>query len=255
MGVLSDPFAQTMLAPSMAAVWWVVQRLPYSVRARSVTLAGLAARVSWFDVQVVNALDAGITQVIVVGGGYDSRAWRFRRNGVQFFELDHPATQQDKARRAPAGGPTYVEADLALQCAADALLEHGFNTLRPALFVVEGVTMYLAQEVLRHQLGVLAKSSAGGSRLAADFMPPGDASKSRHRRQERLQRVARSGSGETLRLRLDRQHAVALIEESGWIANEVTSLRDAARALVPRESGLLIDAINEHKTLVAASHF
>ncbi|MBA2625656.1 MAG: class I SAM-dependent methyltransferase [Acidimicrobiia bacterium] len=50
------------------------------------------------------ALDAGIEQVAVIGAGYDRRAWRFHRDGVQFFELDHGATQQDKARRAPGRG-------------------------------------------------------------------------------------------------------------------------------------------------------
>ncbi len=72
-----------MLTPSMAATFWVVRRWPYRVRARSVTLAGLAARVLWFDEQVANALDAGIGQIAVIGAGYDSRAWRFRRDGVQ----------------------------------------------------------------------------------------------------------------------------------------------------------------------------
>ncbi len=83
MGVLADPFARGMLTPSMAATFWVVRRWPYRVRARSVTLAGLAARVLWFDEQVAKALDAGIGQIAVIGAGYDSRAWRFRRDGVQ----------------------------------------------------------------------------------------------------------------------------------------------------------------------------
>ena len=120
---------------------------------------------------MANALDAGIKQVAVIGAGYDSRAWRFRCDGVQFFELDHGATQQDKARRAPGPGPTYVEADLTTEGAADALREHGLDASRPALFVVEGVTMYLAEEVVRHQLGELGKSSAIGSRLAAGLRP------------------------------------------------------------------------------------
>jgi methyltransferase (TIGR00027 family) len=198
MGVLADPFARRMLTPSMAAIFWVVQHWPYRVRARSVTLAGLAARVLWFDAQVAKALDAGIKQIAVIGAGYDSRAWRLRCDGVQFFELDHRATRQDKARRAPGPGPTYVEADLTTQRAAEALREHGLDASRPALFVVEGVTMYLDEGVVRHQLVELGKSSAVGSRLAADFYPPRDAGTSHDHRQLRLQRLARTGSGETL---------------------------------------------------------
>ena len=251
MGVLADPFARGMLTPSMAAIVWAMQFWPSRVRGRLVTLAGLAARVLWFDAQVAKALDAGIEQVAVIGAGYDSRAWRFRRDGVQFFELDHGATQQDKARQAPRPGPTYVEADLTAEGAADALLEHGLDASRPALFVVEGVTMYLGEEVVRYQLGELGRSSAVGGRLAVDFQPPRDAGTSQHHRQMRLQGLARTGSGETFRLLVDRPQAVELVEASGWDVNEETSMREAARALVPRESRLPVDAVNEHKALVA----
>jgi methyltransferase (TIGR00027 family) len=252
MGVLDDPLARGMLTPSMAAIVWSVQHGPRRVRERSVTLAGLGARVLWVDAQVVSALDAGVDQVAVIGAGYDSRAWRFRRDGVRFFELDHAATQQDKVRRAPAGPrPTYVAADLTTDDAAEALLEHGLDASRPALFVVEGVTMYLGEEVVRRQLGALGETSATGSRLAVDFFPPPGAGTPQDHRLLRLQRLARIGSGESFRLQVDRSRAVELVEASGWDVTEATSLRDAARALVPRESGLPVDAINAHKSLVA----
>jgi methyltransferase (TIGR00027 family) len=251
MGVVSDPFAQRMLSPAMAVAFLISRQLPYRVRARSVTLAGLAGRVMWFDGQMTKALDAGIRQIAVIGAGYDSRAWRFRRDDVRFFELDHPGTQQDKRRRAPGAGPTYVTCDLTSQDAAASLREHGLDITRPCLFIVEGVTMYLPEKVVRRQLAGLAQSNAAGSRLAVDFHPPRDAGTSRHRRQQYLQRLARAGSGEAFRLTVEPARAVALVEASGWDVNEETSLPEAARALVPRESGLPVDAVNEHKTLVS----
>lgn len=251
MGVLPDPLARGMLTPSMAVIYGFVRHWPYRVRARSLTLAGFAARVLWFDGQVAEAFDAGIQQIAVVGAGYDSRAWRLRRDGVQFFELDHLATQRDKVRRAPGPGPTYVEADLTTESAAEALVGHGLDASRPALFVVEGVTMYLTEEVVRRQLAELAGSSAPGSRLAADFYPPRSTGTSRDRRQQRLQHLARAGSGETLRLAVDSRQAAALVAASGWDVCEATSLRDAARALVPHESGLPVDAVDEQKALVS----
>jgi methyltransferase (TIGR00027 family) len=251
MGVLSDAFARTMLSPSWTAFVGVVNHWPYRVRPWSVARAGLAVRVLWHDAQVAMALDAGIKQIAVIGAGYDSRAWRFCRDGVQFFELDDGTTQQDKVRRAPGPGPTYVEADLITQGAAEALIARGFDASRPALFVLEGVTMYLSEEVVRNQLGELARSSAVGSRIAVDFYPPPDAGTPRDRRQMGFQRLARAGSGEKLRLLVDRPEAVELVEASGWDVTEATSTRQAARALVSRTSGLPIEAVNEHKTLVA----
>src|ERR1700722_11601033 len=117
-GILDDPFARKMVTPSMGAVVWAVEHGPRRIWSRSVTLAGLAARVRWFDAQVVSALNDGIGQVAVIGAGYDSRPWRIPSNGVRFFELDHPATQRDKVRRAPQPSPVYVESDLTTEDAA-----------------------------------------------------------------------------------------------------------------------------------------
>lgn len=251
-GVLADPQARGMLAPPLAAVVTAARRCPKAVRNRSVTLAGLAARVLWFDAQVTGALDAGIDQVATIGAGYDSRAWRLARPGVRFFELDHRATQQDKVRRAPGPGPTYVEADLTTQDAAGVLGAHGLDPGRPALLVIEGVTMYLTELVVRDQLEALGRASATGSRLAIDFYPPADAGTARDRRQRRLQQLARTGGDEGFRLTVDRPGAVELVRSTGWRVHEATSLRDAARASVPASSGLPVGAVNEHKTLVAA---
>jgi len=253
-GVIDDPFAQEMLTPSMAAVVWVVNHGPHRIWTRSVTLAGLAARVRWFDSQVISAVNDGIRQVAVIGAGYDSRPWRIPGDGIQFFELDHPATQQDKARRAPQPSPVYVESDLTTEDAARSLLDCGFDPSLPAVFVLEGLTMYLSEDVVRRQLQLLGKMSAIGSRLAVDFYPPRDAGTAQHHRQMRVQQLARSGSGESFRLALDRPQAVSLVQASGWSIDEVMSLRAAAIALVPSDVGLPTDAVNEHKTLIAAAH-
>lgn len=54
------------------------------------------------------------------------------------------------------------------------------------------------------------------------------------------------------RLLVDRREACELVESSGWSVTEAASMRDIARALIPPESGLPVDAISEHKTVVAA---
>jgi len=252
MGIVDDPYARGMLAPSMAAALWLAQHGPRRLTEGSVTLAGLAARVRWFDTQVIGAMGDGIDQVVTIGAGYDSRAWRLSRANVRFFELDHAASQADKQQRAPAGGPIYVEADLTSDSAADALHRHGLDSARPALFVVEGVTMYLGEDVVRHQFAELAATTSAGSRLAVDFYPAPRSGTAQNQRQLRLQRLARTGGDEGFRLQLDQADAVALVEACGWHVDDATSLRDAARSFVPSTSGLPVDAVNEHKSLVAA---
>jgi hypothetical protein len=67
----------------------------------------MKARTKFFDAIVMEA-SAQPGQVVLVGAGYDDRALRFRAPGVQFVEVDHPATQQDKIRRLKALG---IDAD------------------------------------------------------------------------------------------------------------------------------------------------
>lgn len=217
------------------------------------TLAGLAGRVRWFDGEVADAMTSGITQVVTVGAGYDSRPWRLRRAGTTFFEVDHPATQVDKRRRAPGDGPTYVAADLVLDDVVAALVGAGFDPVARALFVIEGVTMYLDEAVLRHLFDSLAGAAAPGSRLVVDFYPASRPTTGVHRRQLLLQRLARIGGDEGLRTGLDRDDAVRLLDDTGWRPTEVVGARQAAVGLVPDRSGLPTTRVSEHKTFVAAT--
>src|SRR4029450_5111549 len=81
---------------------------------RSPSFAFLAARTVFFDQAVARALDEGVRQVVIAGAGHDSRTGRGARPAGGFFEVDHPATQVDKRRRAPAGGVVFVPVDLAV---------------------------------------------------------------------------------------------------------------------------------------------
>lgn len=144
--------------------WRVVER---ALRLRclralghSPSFAYLAARTLFFDETVRAALDAGIERVLIIGAGYDSRAWRLRRHGVEFIEIDHPDTQADKKRRAPADGPRYEPVDLARHVIPASLLD------RPAIAAVEGTTMYLSEDQVARLLGSIA---CPGGRLVVNF--------------------------------------------------------------------------------------
>ena len=148
-GILDDPWAETMLASPWRELahlsrWPVVSRV-----GRNKTFAYLAARTLFYDQAVRDGLDRGVTQVVILDAGYDSRAWRLARHGVRFFEVDHPATQADKRRRAPAGGPTYVAADLEVDDVAESLRAAGLSDEESTLYVAEGLIMYLAEDRVR----------------------------------------------------------------------------------------------------------
>jgi methyltransferase (TIGR00027 family) len=137
----------------------------------------LIARTRFFDERVLAAISAGTAQVVILGAGYDDRALRFRSPGVRFFELDHPATQADKARRLRAlratkpgsGGPTLAPADFCDDDVAGVLEASGHDAGQPTLFLCEGLLVYLDQPTCVRLLSALRARAATGSELAVSL--------------------------------------------------------------------------------------
>jgi methyltransferase (TIGR00027 family) len=136
--------------------------------------ASLIARTRFFDERVLAALSAGVRQIVILGAGYDDRALRFRSPAARFFELDHPATQADKARRlramkVGAGGPTLAAADFRLDDVAGVLEAGGHDAGQPTLFICEGLLVYLDRPTCVRLLGALRARAAAGSELAVSL--------------------------------------------------------------------------------------
>jgi methyltransferase (TIGR00027 family) len=94
------------------------------------------------------ALATGTAQMVVLGAGFDTLAWRLHaaHPEVSFFELDHPATQRPKREALEPCGANlhFVPADFTCQTLAQMLAQcTGFRRDLPAVFVIEGVLMYL----------------------------------------------------------------------------------------------------------------
>ena len=251
-GVLDDPYASSMLTLSNRVVTRALSSSPLARVATSPFFAALSARIAFFDHAVRDALDAGVNQVVILGAGYDARAWRMARAGATFFEVDHPATQADKRRRAPAGGPVYVPVDFRTDDLAAALNSAAFEWTGPALFVIEGVTMYLTEAAVRDLLSLLSTRAAPGSRLAVNFAaPPGTGGRRDRMRQALLRRVG-SASGEPHVFSLPVADAQDFVAACGWQTVNARSLRDLAPELLGPTS-LRIDGINPHAAVVSAA--
>ena len=144
-----DPAADEALARDVAAG---LQRPPGS-RMHDY----LRARTAFFDRVVVNSVEAGVRQVVAGAAGYDGRAFRYAKRGVRWFEVDHPATQADKMERIvrlrlDTRHIRFIPADFTADPVAGLLAGAGLVQDRPALFLLEGVAVYLEQPVLELSL-------------------------------------------------------------------------------------------------------
>lgn len=129
------------------------------------------ARTRHFDEALLQAVRSGVEQVVILGAGYDSRAFRFENElrGVKVLELDHPGTQARKKqllKSSNASVPsnlTLIGIDFAKQSFCKLLPEHGFRHDLKTLFLWEGVSYYLPLEAVDDVLKFVAACAPGSS--------------------------------------------------------------------------------------------
>ena len=133
-------------------------------------------RQTFYDVVVEQYLP-DITQFVILGAGFDTRALRLKGTPkyapVRSFEIDTPPTLGFKRERlARAGidstGVAFVPADFEKEDWLTRLINAGFNPGQPALFIWEGVVSYLDREAVKDTLRKIA-STAKGSIVAFDY--------------------------------------------------------------------------------------
>lgn len=129
-----------------------------------------------------DALNAGVRQVVVLGAGFDSLCLRLHTEypDVTFLEMDHPATQGVKRKAVTAQGvirPNLLlcPLDLGHASLAEALSSiPEYHSSHPALFIAEGLTMYLTTEQIQNLFDQARERSRPGSRFAFTFLEPQD---------------------------------------------------------------------------------
>jgi methyltransferase (TIGR00027 family) len=192
----------------------------------------LRRRTAFFDRAVIGSIDSGLRQVVIGGAGYDGRALRYAKPGVRWFEVDHPATQADKRERLArlaidTRSIRFIPADFTTDPIAEPLIAAGLDAARPALFLLEGVAVYLDPLVVARVLSEFRAVAAGGSLLAISVSVASSTSETRARFRERV-----AAHGEPARSELSHDEARDLLAAAGW------DLRDASER--QRALGLLL---------------
>ncbi len=206
---------------------------PDARRALRGLLGGMAAHMTLRMVAIDDCVRAGVAagarQVVILGAGLDTRAWRLHELAdASVLELDLPETQRVKRLRL-GGAPVraaqlrFVPADLHRADLGWVLGDAGHDPDVPTVWLWEAVAMYVPLASVRATLEVLGARSAAGSRLAMTFAVPdllGAGTVGRT-----LNPGARAVFdllGEPMRTVLSEQEAVDLLGEAGFGDVEIT---------------------------------
>jgi methyltransferase (TIGR00027 family) len=180
------------------------------------------ARVKHMDALLRRELAAGAQQLLVLGAGFDARAYRFAEQlaGVRTFELDHPliaSLKRERVLRIFGELPrhvTYVDLDLENGDLARRMREAGWDDGLRSFVIWSGVTAYLHAGGVDAVIAWVA-GAASGSSIVFDYAfreaVAGD--DSFHGAAQLRSRVARGG--EPLRFGIPRGGAAGFLAERG----------------------------------------
>ena len=176
--VCYDPYAKKFLHPAFYRFMRFFIVSGYAERTGKGVLGFLVARARYMDDLLQDCLNEGLQQLVILGAGYDSRAYRFEqlKKGVKVFEIDHPATQQvkmDKVKEVLGELPshvTYVGVDFTTQTLEQRLPESGYDEQLKTLFIWEGVVMYLTPQSVDSTLGFIAHHAGADSQVVFDYI-------------------------------------------------------------------------------------
>ena len=130
-------------------------------------------RKRWIEAQVRAALGDEMTQVVVLGAGYDTLCLRLSAEHpkARFFELDHPDTQAVKRRtleghQALPANVMLLPVDFTRESAESRLLDTpGFRRAVRGIWVAEGLLMYLEPDDRDALFRLVSKLGRPGSRF------------------------------------------------------------------------------------------
>ncbi|MEU5417951.1 SAM-dependent methyltransferase [Streptomyces sp. NPDC020799] len=136
----------------------------------------VAVRTRAFDDYFQRALDAGVTQLVLLASGLDARPFRLPwPEAVVVFEIDQPQVLDFKMKVLRKCGATTacdhrpVPIDLRLDWGT-ALEKAGFDRARPTAWLAEGLLPYLPPEAEEELFHEIHRLSAPGSRLAVEYV-------------------------------------------------------------------------------------
>ncbi len=141
--------------------------------------SSIMARVRYFDDFLEKSIDEGLEQLVILGAGYDTRAYRIEelKESIKVFEVDHPNTQSfkiEKIKEIFGSIPdhvVYVPVDFEIETLSQKLFDNGYNSSKKTLFIMEGLVMYIPPKAVAETFSFIMENSGKGSAVIFDYYP------------------------------------------------------------------------------------
>ena len=177
-----DPFAKNFVGTTNRIINMIppLRKLGlwYLERVHPFLLDCIPARTRYIDEYVNKSIDEGIQQLIILGVGYDSRAYRLEKlkGKVTVFEVDHPATQKlkieklEKILKSLPNNVVFVPIDFNKETLPQRMFQSGYDKNKKSLFIWEGVTPLITAEAVDETLDFVARNSGPGSSIIFNYI-------------------------------------------------------------------------------------
>ena len=181
-------------------------------------MAHFPLRKRFVEDQVREAIEAGAQQLLIIGAGLDSLAFRLaaQRPDLLAVEVDHPATGTAKARGIVEAGLgsdnlVLVPMDLSIHPLEAALKRTPWQQTA-SVMVAEGLLMYLPVEAVRGLFTALHEQTGPGSRVVFTWLPEENGKM----KLDRITRSSIAAAGEPVRFSIEPDALAPFLETLGW---------------------------------------
>lgn len=181
-------------------------------------------RKAFFERQVRKWIGADATQVLILGAGYDTLAWQLAPEfaGVNFFEIDRPATSCLKVKGIGQMGRRdnlhLIPEDLGKRKLVDVMeANDAWDPTAQTVIVAEGLLMYLPPEAVRDLFCQCAAITGTGSWMAFTYINRGGDGRPDVGRWTRLVLWILEVSGEPCLWSIRPEELGPFLDKNGWI--------------------------------------
>lgn len=223
----------------------------------------MIARTAHFDKLFVDALENKTPQIVLLGAGYDTRAYRFAKANqrTKIFELDIAPTQNRKKKclkKARVNIPpqvNFVPIDFNKELLSDVLERAGYDNRGKTLFIWEGVSYYLDAESVDATLEYVRQSSRGENAVAFDYtISISDENlDDYYGAREFAQTMKEQHANEALMFSIDEGKIGSFLEQRGLKVINQMNNNEIERAYLMGDDGKLIGHITGNFRFVLAS--